>query len=232
MFVPLMYALSRLPRHQGPIAPSELTAQLRSVVHEPTIRIFTRRDANVDLGQVCVHGVYDPHDDQMGDPCIEISLIYNSNQQHLTLGREQWQRLCFETAECIGHELVHRTQHRKRRYRPGREYRSRDLDPEKKQEQQYLGSQDEIEAYAFSIAAELASMHGRFHVDCAELEQVVMYRVYTSTFDTDQSVVIKLKKQISKYLRRLEADYNDQQNSKRPTAGRRNRDAGISGRRK
>jgi len=227
-----MYALAQVPRHQGPISPSELTALLRSAVDCSYIRLFTRRNDQVDPGQVLVHGIYDPHDDQMGDPCIEISLLYNSTQQHLVLDQAQWQRLCFETAECIGHELVHRAQYRKRRFRASREYRSRDLDRAKKQEQQYLGSADEIEAYAFSIAAELAAMHGKFHIECHELEHVIMYKAYSSIFDTDQSVVLKLRQQISKYLRRLEADYNDQQNSKRSDAGRnrRNRITRGSGR--
>ena len=219
MFVPLMYDLARVPGHQGRMSPSQLTALLRSAVKDSDVRLFTRRDCKVELGQVCVHGLYDPHDDQAGDACIEISLVYNSSQQHLVLDPSQWQRLCFETAECIGHELVHRAQYRKRRYRAGREYCSQELDSTKKQEQQYLGSADEIEAYAFSIAAELSAMYGKFHIDCQELEHVIMYQAYVGTFDTDQSVVIKLRQQISKYLCRLEADYHDQQNSKRLSAG-------------
>ena len=92
-----------------------------------------------------------------------------------------------------------------------------------KEEQEYLGTKEEIEAYGFSIAAELSAMHGAFSIDSPELEDIVMWRVYSSTFDTDQSVVLKLRQQISKYLCRLEADYHDQQNSKRPRSRSRSR---------
>jgi hypothetical protein len=114
--------------------------------------------------------------------------------------------VCFDIAECIGHEFVHREQHKRKKkvYR----YRSQDTDAEKREDQQYMGSSDEIEAYGFSIAAELAELHNCFELDETKLNEVLMYRVYSSTFDTDQSVVLKLQKQISKYLRRLEIEYD------------------------
>ncbi len=225
MFVPLMYALAKLPRHQGPTTPSEITAHLRSAVNIPGVRLITKRTTQVDLDQVIVHGYYDYDDDMIGDAHIFISLAYNWNQLHICLDKLHWQRLCFDVAECVGHELVHRTQARRRDFKLGRQYKSQDLDSVLCKEQEYLGAADEIEAYGFSIAAEMAAMHGVFDADHAVKKDLDMYRVYSGTFIHDQSVLLKLDKQISKYLRRLEADYYDQQNSKRSGAGRRARNA-------
>lgn len=218
MFVPLMYSLAQVPRHQGPIAPSELTALFRGAIKHPQVRLSTKRSALVSFNQVSVGGDYDPEDDKLGDPCIQVYLLYHSSQQHLELNVSQWRRLCFDIAECIGHELVHRAQAKRRKYKLAREYLSRAHCSHQREEQQYLGSPDEIEAYGFSIAAELAAMHGCFSLEEIQQHNIMMYQVYTSTFDNDQSVVLKLQHQISKYLRRLEADYYDQQSSKRSTA--------------
>ena len=218
-----MYSLARVPKHQGPISPRELTAKFRAVVNNPAIKITTQRSGLVLFDQVCVGGLYDPDNDQHREPCVEVYLLYHPDQQHLVLPLAQWQRLCFEVAECIGHELVHRAQARRRKYKIARNYVSRDHCNLKREEQEYLGSRDEIEAYGFSIAAELAAMYGSFDIKSPCMENIVMWQVYQSSFDTDQSVVLKLKRQISKYLRRLEADYYDQQNSKRSGTGRRAR---------
>lgn len=218
-----MYRLAKLSRYQGPVTPSETTALLRSGIHIPGVRLATGRSAEVDLDQVVVYGLYDDDQDASGDPHIHVTLAYNVDQLHICLDLPAWQRLCFDVAECVGHELVHRAQARRRKFKPGKNYHSRDHYAPKKQEQQYLGRPDEIEAYGFSIAAELAAMHGIFDSQHHVKEEIVMYKVYQSTFDTDQSVLLKLDKQISKYLCRLEADYYDQQNSKRSVARRRTR---------
>jgi hypothetical protein len=142
-----------------------------------------------------------------------------------------WPRLSLDLAECIGHELVHRAQQQRKR-RPSVRYRSQELDPQKKHDQEYLGSAEEIEAYGYSIAAELVVKHNCFTLEKSCLDQIVMHSVYVNTFDNDESIVLKLHKQISKYLRRLEVDYNDKTNSRqRPATGtRRSRSTGSSSR--
>jgi DNA-binding transcriptional ArsR family regulator len=185
------------------VAVTDLTAALRKQINQPRVRLYTHRHTGVDADSISIGGNYD-HDEDI----IEINLIYNSEQQHIDIYKLNWPRLSFDLAECIGHELVHRSQYSRKR-RPLAQYRSRDLDEEKRQEQEYLGSAEELEAYGYSIAAELAAIHNIFTLDESALKQVVMYQVYTSTFDNDESIVLKLRKQISKYLRRLEVDYND-----------------------
>lgn len=206
------------------IAPSELTAWLRKYITDPDVQINTRRSANVDLGCAIVGGLYDSESEKEDLPCIEIYIAYHPDQQHLELSTFDWGRLCFDVAECIGHEQVHKDQQHRRKKKTFKQYASKETAKEKHNEQEYLGSTDEIEAYGFTIAAELAVKHNVFEVDDALLAQVFMWQVYTKTFDTDQSVLLKLRKQISKYLRRLEVDYNDKTNRpRRNTRARRTR---------
>jgi hypothetical protein len=206
MFLALLTRLLKLQQPSQVIPASELTDIIRKGIKIPQVRLYTRRSPGVDFDTVSIGGAYDADLDQEGDPCIEILVIYHPDQQHIDLAKLNWRRVCFDVAECVGHEFVHREQHRrkKRVYR----YQSQDTDAEKREDQQYMGSSDEIEAYGFSIAAELVEFHNCFELNETKLNEVLMYRVYSSTFDTDQSVVLKLQKQISKYLRRLEIEYD------------------------
>jgi hypothetical protein len=229
MLATLMQQLMQLkPSQSRVVAVTDLTALFRKNINIPQLRLFTHRHAGVDFDTVSIGGHHDSDEDS-----IDIHVIYHPDQQHIDMLGLDWSRLAFDLAECIGHELVHRAQ-QKRKRKPLAKYRSQDLDPQKKQDQEYLGSAEEIEAYGYSIAAELAAKHHMFTLDKSALDTVVMYRVYVTTFDTDQNIVLKLHKQISKYLRRLEVDYNDKNNSRqRPVTGtRRSRSPGRSGGRK
>lgn len=206
MFLALLQRLMKLQQPGQVILASELTDIFRKGIKIPQVRLYTRRSPGVDLDTVSIGGAYDADLDQDGDPCVEVFVIYNPDQQHINTSVLNWHRVCFDLAECVGHEFVHRTQNKRKK--KIRKYVSRDTDAEKRSDQQYMGGSDEIEAYGFSIAAELAEMHRCFELDEDTLNQVLMYRVYSSTFDTDQSVMLKLHKQISKYLRRLEIEYD------------------------
>jgi hypothetical protein len=208
MLAALMQQLMQLkPSQSRVVAVTDLTALLRKHVNIPRLRLFTHRHAGVDFDTVSIGGHHDSDEDT-----IDIHVIYHPDQQHINMATLDWPRLSLDLAECIGHELVHRAQQQRKR-KPSTKYRSQDLDTQKRHDQEYLGSAEEIEAYGYSIAAELAVKHNTFTLDSHALDQIVMYRVYVNTFDTDESIVLKLHKQISKYLRRLEVDYNDKTNS-------------------
>lgn len=214
MFVPLMRSLENTRQHLGPtVTPRQLSACLRKTLKSQNIKLITKRSNVVDLDHVTIGGLYDPEDDKSGTCPIEIAIVFNPAQELINTEKLDWHRVSFDVAECIGHELVHQRQHRARNYKEGARFRT--TDPE----QEYLGSADEIEAYGFTIAAELAEMHGKFCLD-STLDNILMYKVYTTTFDPSHSVVLKLQKQISKYLRQLEVEYNDETNSRRARSRR------------
>jgi hypothetical protein len=174
------------------VTASELTKIIRRQFPATDFSFKTHRDYAVDPDMIVVSGFYDCYNDSQGLPHTEITLSYHPEQDVYFLHLLNWDRISFDIAECVGHEMVHRHQYLTKQ--KGRRYISENAD------QAYLGDDDEIDAYGFSIAAE-SVVYKKPLAECA------MYQVYLDTFDTDQSVIVKLEKHISKYLKQLELQY-------------------------
>ena len=186
--------------------PSEITALVRNCVRDTNVRVATRRSNKVDLGQVVPGGAYDSEDDAEDLACIHLDLLYHPDQQHLQLKDVHWDRVSFEICEVIGHEYVHRDQNR-RRVRNHAYTGTLAEDASLRQDQQYYGESHEVEAYGYSIAAEIMCYYNG-DADCAVLSET--YQMYNRLFAADQSVIIKLNQFISKYLDKLKAVQNVQ----------------------
>lgn len=215
MLAALMQKLLTLqPQQRTVLSPAEITALFRKGISNNKVRIRTCRTNVADTDQILVGGLYDEYDDREGLPCIEIGLYFNQDVQHIDTSCIDWYRLCFDVAETFGHELVHRDQaHRSRKTK--RKYAGRGVKNQINEEQEYLGNPDEIEAYGFSIAAEMMVIHGVTDIDDPDVQSIVMYSTYQLAFGQDQSVLLKLRKQILKYLHRLEVENNVQTNKNR-----------------
>lgn len=216
MFRDILSRLQKLSRStkRARITPSELTSLVRKQAPDPLIRYRTLRSRAVHPGQVLISGVYDSEEDAQGFACIEVCLNYNPQEKYLDPELVDWRQLSFDIAECIGHELVHR----KQRQRRARVYVS-DLEPGPlKDEQEYLGSSDEIEAYGFSIAADLAVNHNSLD----DINKTDMWKVYSNTFEKDQSVLLELEQHVRKYYSKLKGGGHEQ-NRRQTNPRRRNR---------
>lgn len=174
---------------------SELTKLVRRQFPVTDFVFITYRDYAVDPDMVVVAGLYDSNSEFL--PSITVTMCYHPEQQTYFMDLLNWEQLSFDLAECIGHELVHRDQFKHKRKPSLKQYHSTHTDPKVNGEQEYLGSEDEIEAYGFSIAAEM-------HVFSKPAHECVMYSVYQETFDTDTSIVLKLETQIEQYKKLLE----------------------------
>ena len=170
---------------------SEITKIIRRQFPASEFVFKTYRDYSVDPDTVIVSGLYDCFDDANFLPSITVTLCYHPEQQIYFVDLIDWDQLSFDVAECIGHELVHRDQHLNGRT-PKLKIYSGDND-----EQNYLGGDDEIEAYAFSIAAEMQTFSKPIH-ECA------MYGVYQTTFAHDVNIITQLEHQVCKYQEQLE----------------------------
>jgi hypothetical protein len=146
-------------------------------------------------------GSYDSDDDQEHNPCIHLDLIYHPDQQHLEIKSANWQRVAFEICEVIGHEYVHRDQF-KRKFRSEHYASTLEAGHPDRANQIYYGESCEIEAYGYSIAAEVLCFYDG-NEDCVPLTE--MYQLYARLFESDQSVILKLDQYISKYLNKLKA---------------------------
>lgn len=182
------------------LKPSQWTRLIRQAIGDKNLVIRTLRSSGISPNDIVVSGAYDSEDDNDNEPCIEINIGYSPYQDTLCLNECDWNRFSFDIAECIGHEYVHRDQHQEKRANK-HVYVAHHLseDPE---EQEYLGTNDEIEAYGYTIAAELAVFHNGI---LGAREEVFMYQQYVKTFAHDQSVVLQLNDNIIKYLSILEA---------------------------
>ncbi len=195
------------------IKPSELTSLVRKRAGHPLVRYRTLRSRAVYNNQVLISGVYDSEEDRQGFACIEVCLNYNPDQKTLDCQMIDWDQLIFDIAECAGHELVHR----KQRQRRARAYISDLESGPLKEEQEYLGSSDEIEAYGFSIAADLAVNHQGLE----DINKTDMWKVYAGTFESDQSVLLELEQHVRKYYSKLKGGGHEQ-NRRQTNPRRRN----------
>ena len=179
---------------------SEFTNLIRRQFPASDFIIRTFRDTTVDPDMIIVSGLYDCYDDSNHLPSITITLCYHPAQDAYFVDLINWEQFCFDVAECVGHEMVHRDQFKNGRKPAMKPYKSTHLNERVREDQQYLGAEDEIEAYGFSIAAEMHSFNKTMH-DC------VMYNVYRDTFEADMRIVLQLEKQIGQYHRTLEKIY-------------------------
>lgn len=182
-------------KHQSRIfTAGDFTRLIRGQFPATDFSFCTRRDYAVDPDMIIVAGSYDSYYDRQRLPHTEITLCYHPEQKQYLGSRLNWEQISFDVAECIGHELVHRTQYKTKK--PLAKYISHSSDIEKKYEQEYLGGDDEIEAYGFSIAVEAKTFD-------KEYRSCTMYTIYENVFDNDHLVIVKLEQQIVKYLIQL-----------------------------
>ena len=190
------------------LAPSEITDLVRKYIRDSNVRVTTKRNNRVDLGTIVPSGAYDSEDDAEYEPCIHVELLYHPDQQHLQLKDVDWGRVSFEICEVIGHEYVHKDQ--RRRHQRSVSYNGTLAeDQHVRSEQQYYGESNELEAYGYSIAAELVC----FHDADTNAHLTETYQLYTRLFAHDQSVIMKLDHYISKYLNKLKAAQNVKTNT-------------------
>ena len=222
-FFQLMDKLEALYRkYEGQkLTPSQVTHIISMAIPFRDVNFYTVKSLGVLSKDIQVSGLYDIQEDEIGLPSIEIELTYFKRKSLHTLNKhglsfKRWRRLCFDIVAILGHEYVHQEQHRGREFKMGKSFKSREEDENLKQLQEYLGHPDEIDAYSFSAAADMAqSLRLNETVD---LQSTGVYNQYLTAFGPDHSVVTKLQKRSLKYYNILKGQYNEQNNRRRPRA--------------
>jgi len=202
MFFEIYDRVARLAdKYSGPdkkFTPSEFTNLIRRQFAGADFVFKTVKDEAVDPDMIVVAGSYDPMEDSIGEPSIEVCLCYCPGQKYYFINLIDWEKLCFDIAECMCHEGIHQLQYRKQRSQ--REFVMKLDGINIHHDPDYLSNDLEIEAYGFSIAAE-SVMFGQHFSECT------MYKVYEKTFDKQPTVMVKLEQHILKYLKFLELTY-------------------------
>ena len=142
------------------------------------------------VGDFTIGGLYEPNYDEAQQKPVVLFLYINYPVDH------QWaitqsivDAMSLELTETLTHELRHLHQHRSRGYLSTNAYHSRVEDIELREAQEYLGSTDEIDAYAMNIAVRLHLGHNHGH----DMEK------YLRSFG-DHRVTRRLRKKIYKNL--------------------------------
>lgn len=104
----------------------------------------------VDRGDINLNATYDPWDDEDELDPYRIELLFNpSDKDSIKVSTDNLEEIKYRIIDALEHEMIHSIQYRTRDFKQQRGYNSKD------REQEYLGNQDEIEAFAKNISSEL-----------------------------------------------------------------------------
>jgi hypothetical protein len=179
------------------------------------IRSRKSHELQVEPTFVWVGGVYHTDYDKEHQKSIELCFAYSLADQRLTMNSRKFTRLCARIADVLLHEIIHMRQARKRNFKNLPGYSSTAESTKQRQEQEYLGDNDEIDAYAFNMACELNErFHGNMRriVDYLNDEQkgkkrnYDVWRTYLKAFEWDQNhrIIKRIKKRSIYYLSRTQ----------------------------
>jgi len=171
---------------------------------------------NIDSGDMNLNAEYDPADDEDEWEPFYIDLVFNPADKKVKFNDEGVVNIKERILDALEHEMIHMRQHRQRNFVPQRKYKSKDKDPNIAKVRQYLGNDDEIEAFAKNIASELirkADKDGaiallRMANKTAQFKDELGYLLSPNLFgylgawgfDTTHPVIKKLLKKVYNYI--------------------------------
>jgi hypothetical protein len=123
--------------------------------HEFDISIKTKRDKTLDNDKWYVMAFYDSENDYHNETAIEV-IVYHNLDGTEKFGQHQTVLFLTEIFDAVVHEFRHQYQSMRRDFA---EFNPRA--PYNGAYEQYLADQDELDAYAFSIAIELLRVMDR-----------------------------------------------------------------------
>jgi len=162
---------------------------LHNTVHLGVAKVSVGYTNNVDVNDMNLNATYDSWDDEEELDPYRIELLFNpKNKDSIKFSKDTLEEIKFRIIDSLEHEMIHSTQYRSRDFKTQKGYRS------KNREQEYLGNQDEIEAFAKNISSELLRH--------ADKEQAIdMIRKATSTTELRDKVGNLLSPNLVGYLR-------------------------------
>ena len=195
------------------LSPKHFADKVRSVFKFFGIPVKVRScyKAETEKNCVWVGGLYDSLADKKGATSITISLQFHERNSPIKIKSAMFRRMCYTVADTLLHEVIHMRQYRRRNFKDIPGYYSTASLAKKRNEQIYLGHDDEIDAYSFNIACQLLD---RFNGDRNKIANYLNkdfndkrlkkdgYKMYMDTFDHDHShrVIRKLKKKVMNYI--------------------------------
>jgi hypothetical protein len=192
----------------------QIIRKIKKTIPWTNCKVYGIKTLSVATNNWSVSGLYDPEADEFGETCVEIEIGFPARKDvfHFSeadVSRSHWGEFCIDFAQILGHEYVHMNQFRKRNFKWSRPYCSVTLNPTLKEKQEYYGDKDEIDAYAFTAAAEIILNKIIKNSARQLVESSNLYKTYVRTFNKTDPVVLKFKKLTERYIKRLERQYHD-----------------------
>ena len=161
-------------------------------------------------GLMYMGGTYYSEYDENNQRQVEVVFSYNMFDEHLTVTRYRWQRMCILFADTILHEIIHMRQYRARGFKTLPGYESTAHFAKQRRDQEYYGDRDEMGAFSFNIACELIDRFG-FDLDTiseyinsnqAKNHKRTSYYRYLKAFEFDHNhkIMKKIKRKILSQL--------------------------------
>lgn len=194
------------------LKPTKLHRKLsKHITQYLPVKVIKQTHQKVEKNYVYIGGTYFSDEDKSKRKSIEIIFVYNPDDTEISISRQKFKRLSVCFADTVLHELIHMRQFRRRNFKYLPDYASNAEKLSQQQEQSYLGSADEIDAYGFNIACELLE---RFdgnqkkvikHINknpISKRGREDTWRMYLKAFDFDHSheVIKKVKRKVIRYL--------------------------------
>lgn len=159
-------------------------------------------------GGMMINAEYDQEKDEDNKVSIQIILVTYPTDKSFLWDRSQFDYIIKQIADTLIHESAHMKQCRARDFE---EYffEKNDFDSDKEEAQYYLGSDDEIDAYAYNIASELLDQRSFLQANsllsnpkAITLDISSTLWTYMNTFDhnINNPVIKKIIKKAYKHL--------------------------------
>lgn len=177
--------------------------------HTVRVRLVEASDEFLDADDFTIGAEYDPELDQLNKKQIIINVFINHPKNYpWMITQELGQRFTIELVEVLVHEYQHLHQYRSRRFKLQKEhFVSEHKDVSIKNEQEYLGNPDEIDAYASNIAARLYLLQSKLNTVVSKknwTKHSLDLNNYTRAFGAQHKVVKTLRNKIQDNLQFLE----------------------------
>lgn len=182
-------------------------------------RVMKQHSIGVTSSKFEVSGLYDPELDEQNKKSITIELLMPYGKDRFTFADNDlsfihWHEMCVDIANVLGHEYIHLHQSRRRHFNEGKNFNSKSNNLTFKENQEYYGNPDEIDAYAFTAACNLI-YESVIQFKRIKVEKSLTYRIYRYYFEkSNPEIVEKFIKKTNTHRRRLERQYNETYNKK------------------
>ena len=183
----------------------EIVRKISKVVNLYDVR-FKGKDSIAVLGNTFdISGIYDSELDFEDKPAIGIELVFPEYKKQFLLDEsdfteEHWLALSIDVASVIGHEYVHMRQARRRHFNEGRNYKSTSKNIIFKEQQEYYGTPDEVDAYAYTLAVSLINQKAIENKKRISITKTQTYKIYCHFFGRNSCWNAKATKRFNNVL--------------------------------